>query len=176
MMTPDQIHASQRAQVGQWFDMADKSLDEVEKLLELNFNACRQTLEDMAHCCENACEVRDMPGAFNWQSGLFKPFAERSAEYGARLMGLASGSGREFSRSFENQWQALTQQMNGWVGGLPRPGEQGPQAAFDYLRNSMKAFDSVWKSARENLTQSHQAALRAVPIQKSPAKTHHKTR
>lgn len=171
MMTTDQLYASHKAQLDQWFELADKSLDEFEKLAELNFSACREALQDMAHCCQSACEVRDMPGALNWQNGALKPFAERSAEYGSRLMGLASGSGREWGRSFENQWQALTRQMNGWIGEGPRVGNQGPEAAFDYLRNTMKAFDSVWESARQNLQQSQQAAQHAVQMHKPSAKS-----
>ena len=170
MMSPDQMQASQKAQVNQWFDLADKSLDEAEKLMDLHLSACRDTLKEMSHCCQNACEIRDVPSAWHWQSGALKPFAEQSAQYGARLMGLASGTGREFSRSFENQWQALTQQMRGMVGDWPRMGGKSPDAAFDYLRNTMQAFDSVWESARQNLQQSQQAALQVVQSHKTPAK------
>lgn len=170
MMSPDQMQASQKAQVNQWFDLADKSLDEAEKLMDLHLSACRDTLKEMSHCCQNACEIRDVPSAWHWQSGALKPFAEQSAQYGARLMGLASGTGREFSRSFENQWQAMTQQMRGMVGDWPRAGAKSPDSAFDYLRNTMQAFDSVWESARQNLQQSQQAALQVVQSHK-PAKS-----
>ena len=158
MTSTDPLHASQKAQVDQWFAWADQSLDEAEKWFDLNFHACRDTLQDMARCCQSACDVRDMPGALSWQNGALKPFAEHSAEYGARLMGLAAGSGREFSRAFENQWQALTRQMNGGLGAKPRLAQEGPEAAFDYLRNTMNAFDSVWESARRQMAQSQQAA------------------
>ena len=170
MMTKDQLNSSQKAQVNQWFELVDKSLDETEKLLDLHFAACRDTLQEMAKCCQSACDVHDMPGALNWQSGAFKPFAEHSAQYGARLMGLASGSGREFTRAFESQWQEMLRQMNGWVEMPPRAGEPVPEVAMDYLRNTMKAFDSVWASARENLAQSQQAALRAVQAHKPAGK------
>ncbi|MEN9889604.1 MAG: hypothetical protein RL559_1641 [Pseudomonadota bacterium] len=170
MMSTDQMQTAQKAQVNQWFDWADKSLDEAEKLMDLHLSAYRDTLKEMAQCCQNACEVHDMPSAWHWQSGALKPFAEQSAHYGARLMGLASGSGRELSRSFENQWQALSQQMRGMVGDWPRAGAQKPDAAFDYLRNTMQAFDSVWESARHNLQQSQQAALQAVSSHKAPTK------
>ena len=170
MMITEQFNASQKAQMNQWFDMADKSLDEIEKLFELNFSTCRDTLQEMANCCQSACDIRDIPGAFSWQTGAFKPFAEHSAQYGARLMGLASGTGREFSRSFENQWQALSRHMTGWMGDLTKPGERGPENAFDYLRNSMNAFDSVWDTVRHNLEQSQQAALQAAQPHKPAAK------
>ena len=170
MMSTDQMQASQKAQVNQWFDLADNSLDEAEKLMDLHLSACRDTLKEMANCCQNACDIHDMPSAWHWQSAMLKPFAEQSAQYGARLMGLAAGTGREFSRSFENQWQALTQQMRGMVGDWPRMGGKSPDAAFDYLRNTMQAFDSVWESARQNLQQSQQAALQVVQSHKASAK------
>lgn len=171
MMTTDQLNASQKAQVNQWFDLMGKSLDETEKLLELNLSACRDGMDELARCYQRACDVRDMPGAFQWQSVAFKPFAEQSAQYGARLAGLASGSGREWSRNFENQWQDMTRWMTGWTALAPKSGEPGPETAFEYLRNTMKAFDSVWASARENLAQSQQAALQAVQLHKPAGKT-----
>src|SRR5574343_1358840 len=169
MMTTDQLHASQKNQLSQWFDMADKSLDEAEKLFDLQLSACRETLQEMASCCQSACDVRDVTSAFAWQSAVFKPLAEHSAQYGARLMGLASGTGREFSRTFENQWQAMSRHMTGWMGDLTKPGERGPENAFDYLRNSMNAFDSVWDTVRHNLEQSQQAALQAAQPHKPAA-------
>lgn len=171
MMSKDQISSSQKAQVNQWFGLVDQSLDETEKLFDLHLTACRDTLQEMARCCQSACDVRDMPSALNWQTGAIKPFAEQSAQYGARLMGLASGSGRVFSRAFENQWQDMVRGMNGWMELPAQAGEPVPQAAFDYLRNTMKAFDSVWASAREQLAQSQQAALLAVQTHKPAGKT-----
>ena len=158
MMTPHQLQASQRAQMERWFELANKSLDEAGKFFELNFSVCQDTLQDMAHCCLSACDVRDMSGALNWQNAAFKPLAERSAEYGARLMGWASGLGREFGRSSENQWQTLSQPMN-WASSQHSVVlNSGPETAFGYLRDTMKAFDSVWVSVRQNLQQSQQAA------------------
>lgn len=169
MMTPDQLHASQKNQLSQWFDMADKSLDEAEKLFDLQLSACRETLQEMANCCQSACDVRDVTSAFAWQSAVLKPLAEHSAQYGARLMGLASGTGREFSRTFENQWQAMTQQMTGWMGNWPQMG-QGGQQPMDYMRDTMKAFDSVWESARQQMAPSSNAVLRPVSATKNHAK------
>lgn len=169
MMTTDQLHASQKNQVNQWFELVDKSLDETEKLFDLQLSAYRETLHEMATCCQSACDIRDVPGAFSWQTATFKPFAEHSVQYGARLMGLASGSGREIGRSFENQWQAMTQQMRDWMGDWPRMGPQGAQN-FDYFRDTMKAFDNVWESARHQMQQSQDAALHALPENKAGSK------
>lgn len=171
MMNAEQINASQKASVDQWFDLADKALDETEKLMDLNLNACRGAMEEMAHCCQKACEVRDMPGALQWQTGAFKPFAERSAEYNARLMGLASGSGLDFSRNFEAQWQSLGRQMNAWMQQTPVQMPSGNGPSLDYLRNAMQAFDNVWDVMRHNMVQSQQRVLHKPPAHKSAAKT-----
>ena len=152
MMTADQINATQKASVGQWFELADKALDETSKLMDLNLDACRETIDDLAQCCQRACDVHDLSSAIDWQSGAIKPFAERSAEYGARLVGLASGTGLDFGRSFEAQWETMGQQMRAWMGQpwLPLAGAAQPASA-DYLRNAMQAFDSVWASMRQNM-------------------------
>ncbi len=158
-------------QIKPWFELADKSLDETEKLLELHLDACRSTLQEMARYCESASAVQDVPGAFNLQAGALKPFAELSAQYGARMMGLASSAGREFSRAAENLWQGMARQSSGWIGDMPGAGAQGPEAMLEYLRNSMRAFDQVWESARQNLEASQDKALVLVPSGKSAGKS-----
>ncbi len=154
MMDANQLNASQKSSLNQWFELADKALDETEKMVDFHLNACRGTLQDMAHCCRSACDVRDLPGAFNWHSSVFKPFAERSAEYGARWMGLTSDSGLNFSRSFEAQWEFLGRQMNAWMGPGVKAG--APGESLDYLRNAMHAFDSVWDTMRQNMLKAPQ--------------------
>ena len=170
MMTPTQLNASHKATVGQWFEMADKALDETSKWMDLHMDVCRHTVEDMAQCCQSACDVKDLPGAWLWQTGAFKPFAERSAEYGARMMGLASGTGLDFGRSFEAQWETMGRQMRDWMGQgvAPFPKTQGE--SLDYLRHAMQAFDSVWDAMRQNMTQAQQMAAGASKVRQLPPK------
>lgn len=171
MMTAAEINASQKAGVSQWFEWADKTLDETSKWMDLNLSTCRDTMEEMASCCQRACDVHDWPSAFQWQSGAFKPFAERSAEYGARLVGLASGSGVDFGRSFESQWESLGQQMNAWMGqSMPLLPRTGQMPSADYLRNAMQAFDSVWETMRQNMVQAQQLATAQGPMDKPALK------
>ncbi len=163
MMDASPMNASQKAQLSQWFELADKTLDETEKLMDLNLRACRETMDQMAHCCLAACDVHDIPSALNWQTAMLKPLAERSAEYGARLAGLASGSGLDFGRTLEAQWESLGRQMNGWMLPWTGPAAQPHAEPMDYLRNSMQAFDSVWESMRRNLAQTQQMGLGKLP-------------
>ena len=170
MMDASQINASQKAHLSQWFELADKTLDETEKLMDLNLRACRETMAQMSHCCLAACDVHDMPSALNWQTAMLKPLAERYAEYGARLVGLASGSGMDFGRAFETQWDSLSRQMNGWMAPMATPALQGRGDPMDYLRNGMQAFDGVWENMRRNMAQAQQMGLGKVPAPESHKK------
>ncbi len=167
--TPTQTEA--RNQIKPWFELADKSLDETEKLVALHLDTCRSTLQEMVRYCKSASAVQDVPGAFNLQAGALKPFAELSAQYGARMMGLASSAAREFSRALENLWQGMARQSSGWMGDMPASGVQGPEAMLEYLRNSARAFDQVWDSARPKLEPSPDKGLALVPSGKNAAKS-----
>ncbi len=159
MMNTADLQATQKASVGQWFEMADTALDETAKWMDMNLQVCRESIEDMARCCEGACEVRDLGSALEWQTRALKPFAERSAEYGARLAGLASGTGLDTGRLFEAQWERLSRQMNAWMGAPSAASGAGSADAMAYLRNAMQAFDSVWGGMRQNMAQAQQHAL-----------------
>lgn len=162
------FHVSQKSSVNQWFELADKALDETEKWMNFHLDACHGSLQDIAQCCQSACDVRDLPGAFNWHSSVLKPFAERSAEYGARWMGLTSDTGLNFSRSFEAQWEQLGRQMNTWMGQRAPSGPPGE--SLDYLRNAMHAFDSVWDSMRQNMLQPPQTMKPGSAVDKPHSK------
>lgn len=159
MMDTASINAQQKASLDPWFDMAGQALDETEKLLDLHMQACRELIQDMARSCQSACDVRDMPGALNWQAGAIKPFAERSVEYGARLMGLASGSGLEWGRSLEAQWERMGRQMSAWMTQMGNPLTPLAGGPLDDLRNSMRAFDGIWDAMRQNLMQAQRQGI-----------------
>ncbi len=169
MSTPD-LQAMQKASVGQWFEMADTTLDELAKWMDTNLQVGRESIEDMAHCCQAACEVRDLASAMQWQTTAFKPFAERSAEYGARLAGLASGTGLDAGRLFEAQWESLGRQMNAWMGASSPALAGHPGDAMAYLRNAMQAFDSVWGGMRQNMARAQQVATAPASPGKSAAR------
>ena len=159
MMDTTSINAQRKAGLDPWFDMADQALDETEKLMDLHMQACRESIHELARCCQSACDVRDMPGALSWQAGAIKPFAERSVEYGARLMGLASGSGLEWGRSLEAQWERMGRQMSAWMTQMGQPLTPAAGEPLDYLRNSMRAFDGIWDAMRQNLVQAQQQGM-----------------
>lgn len=166
MSTPD-LQAMQKASVGQWFEMADTTLDEFAKWMDAKLQVCRESIEDMAHCWQAACEVRDLASAMQWETTVFKPFAERSAEYSARLAGLASGTGLDAGRLFEAQWESLGRQMNAWMGASSPVVTGHPGDAMAYLRNAMQAFDSVCGGMRQHMARAQQVATVAA----SPAKS-----
>lgn len=171
MMNTADLQATHKASVGQWFEMADTTLDEVAKWMDMNLRVCRESLEDMAHCCREACEVRDLASAMQWQATAFKPFAERSVEYGARLAGLASGTGLDAGRLFEAQWESLGRQMNAWMSSPPQSIVKGSGDSMAYLRNAMQAFDSVWGGVRQNMARAQQVAPIPARRNKSAARS-----
>ena len=169
-MGHEQLNDVHKAQISQWFDFAERNLEDAQKLLEMHLTACREVLQAVARGCQSACDIRDIPGVFHWQTGIMRPFAEQSAQYGSRLMGLFTGTGQEFSRAFEHQWLAAMRQFNGgWIDTMPVASETNPEAALDYLRDTMAAFDSVWAPARQNLQQAQKAALALATAPKSSA-------
>lgn len=170
MMNTADLQATHKASVGQWFELADTALDETAKWMDMNLQVCRDSIEDMARCCEGACEVRDLGSALQWQASAFKPMAERSAEYGARLASLASGTGLDAGRLFEAQWERLGRQMNNWVGSPSAAMGTGSGDAMAYLRQAMQAFDSVWGGMRQSMAQAQQMALSPAAGHKTAAR------
>ncbi len=74
MMNTADLQATQKASVGQWFELADTALDETAKWMDMNLQVCRESIEDMARSCAGACEVRDLGSALQWQASALNPW------------------------------------------------------------------------------------------------------
>lgn len=170
MKTAKQTSNASSEPLRSWFLLADRGLDEAQKLLELHFTVCHDTLQEVASCCQRAGDVRDVQGAIQWQTAAMAPFAEQFARYGARLLGLASGSGREFSRMLEHGWQQAISPLNGWMGRVAQGVDAEQNVDWTGLGNAMNAFDSIWASTRRSLEQSQQQAWQAFAEPRSSVK------
>ena len=76
MMTPEQIVASQKANVETLFGLTAKAFEGVEKMVELNLSVAKAALDESANNTQAALSVKDAQELLAMQANLFQPLAE----------------------------------------------------------------------------------------------------
>ena len=165
MMTPEQIVASQKANVETLFGLTAKAFEGVEKMVELNLSVAKTALDESANNTQAAMSVKDAQELLAMQANLFQPLAEKTAAYSRQLYDIASGTSSEFTKAFEAQTAAAQKQFASLVDSAAQNAPAGSEQAMAMMKGAMTAantaFESVQKAVKQatDLAESNLAAV-----------------
>ena len=101
MLTPEQLVASQKANLETIYGLTTKAFEGVEKLVELNLQATKAALAESNSHAQALLSVKDVQELLALQAGALQPLAEKAAAYSRHLYDIASGTSAEFTKTFE---------------------------------------------------------------------------
>ncbi|MEY2690490.1 MAG: hypothetical protein RL375_4690, partial [Pseudomonadota bacterium] len=111
MITPENIAASSKETVESLLALTSKSFEGVEKLVELNLQTARATLEDSAETAKALLGAKDAQEFLALQAGLFQPSADKAAAYGRQVYDIATAAQAEFAKMVEAQMSGTQQKV-----------------------------------------------------------------
>jgi phasin family protein len=158
MMTAEQIVASHKANVETLFGLTAKAFAGVEKLVELNLSAAKAALDESAHNTQSALSVKDAQELLALQASLFQPLAEKTAAYSRHLYDIASGTGSEFSKTFEAQTAAAQKQFAALVDSASANAPAGSEQAVAMMKGAVTAANSAFESVQKAVKQASDLA------------------
>ena len=79
MLTPEQLVASQKANMETLYGLTAKAFEGMEKLVELNLQATKAALAESANHTQAVLSVKDAQELLALQAGMFQPLAEKAA-------------------------------------------------------------------------------------------------
>lgn len=83
--------------------LTSKTFEGVEKLVDLNINAARATLEESSAVARQLLSAKDPQEFFSVTAAQAQPTAEKALSYSRQLASIATGTGAEFSKAAESQ-------------------------------------------------------------------------
>jgi len=161
MLTPEQIVASQKANVETLFGLTAKAFEGVEKMVELNLSVAKAALDESANNTQAVLSVKDAQELLAMQANMFQPLAEKTAAYSRHLYDIASGTGSEFTKAFEAQVDSAAQNA-------PAGSEQAVAMMKGAVTAANTAYESVQKAVKQ-ATDLAESNLAAVTQSVSPA-------
>lgn len=153
MLTAEQLLATQKANIAAFFDLGQKAFEGVEKVLELNLQVAKTSLEEASEHTKAVLAVKDAQELLALQASLLQPAAEKAAAYGRHIYDIASGTSAEVNKLAESQLAEAQSKFASVVDSAVKNAPAGTENAVVLVKSAVaaanNAFDSVQKAAKQ---------------------------
>jgi phasin family protein len=177
MLTAEQMLATQKAQFATLFDLGQKAFEGLEKLVELNMQVAKTSMDEAAEHAKAVMAVKDAQELLALQASLLQPSAEKAAAYGRHLYDIASTTGSEVSKMAESQMAEAQKKFASVVDNAVKNAPAGTENAVVLVKSAVaaanNAFDSVQKAAKQaaDVAEANFQAITNTAVKASQAAT-----
>ena len=158
MLTPEQVLASQKANLETLFGLTAKAFEGVEKLVDLNMTASKAALVEVADSSKAAMSVKDAQELLALQATLFQPLAEKTASYSRHLYEIATTTSTEFSKAFEAQATDMQKKFMTAVDTASKNAPAGSESAVAAFKTALAAGNNALESVQKAVKQASDMA------------------
>lgn len=153
MLTAEQLLATHRANIDTLFTLGQKAFEGVEKLVELNLQTAKTSLDEVAEHTRALLSVKDAQELVALQTSLLQPSAEKAAAYSRHVYDITSATSAEVGRLAEAQTSEAQQKFLSVVDNAVKNAPAGTENAVVLVKSAVaaanNAFDSVQKAAKQ---------------------------
>lgn len=143
-----------------------KAFESVEKVVDLNMNVAKASLEDSAVTAKQLLSAKDPQEFFSLTAGQAQPTAAKAIAYGRHLAGIASAAQVEFSRAAEEQIAESSRKISALVDDVSRNAPAGSENVIAIVKSALgnanasyEQFTKTSKQAAEVLEANLNAAV-----------------
>ncbi|NRT54313.1 phasin family protein [Sphaerotilus uruguayifluvii] len=152
-LTPEQLAAANKANLEALVSLTHKAFESIEKLVELNMQAARSTLEENAAHAKAVLSAKGPQELAALQTEYVKPAQEKALAYGRQVYDIAASTQAEVSKLAEAQLTAAKEKFTELVDQAAEKAPKGSENAVAMVKTAMAnadaAFESVQKAARQ---------------------------
>lgn len=161
---PEQFSNATKANLESQFallqSLTAKTFEGVEKLVDLNINAARATLEEGSAAARELLAVKDAQEFFSLTAAKAQPTAEKALSYGRQLASIAAATGAEFSKAAESQIVEANRKVIALVDEVSKSAPAGSE-------NVVAAIKTAISNANAGYEQASKTAKQAVETMES---------
>ena len=158
MLTPEQLVASQKANLETLYGLTSKAFEGMEKLVELNLQATKAALNESAQHTQAMLSVKDAQELLALQASLFQPLAEKAVAYSRHLYDIASGTGAEFGKAFEAKTADAQKAFTNLVDSAAKNAPAGSETAVAMRKSTVSAANNAFESVQKAVKQASDMA------------------
>ena len=153
MLTNEQVLAAQKANLETLFGLTNKAFEGVEKLVELNLQVAKASMNEAAESVKAALSAKDAQELLALQAGLLQPAAEKAAAYSRHLYDIATSTNADLTKMVEAQTAEAQAKFMGSVDAAMRNAPAGTENAVALVKSAVaaanNAFEGVQKATKQ---------------------------
>lgn len=125
------------AQIAMLNTLTNKTLENIEKVIQLNVTAAKTSLEESSATAKQLVAAKDVQEFFSLASAQAQPNAEKTLAYGRNLVSIASGAQADFSKIAETQINEISNQVIALVDEVSKNAPAGSESAIAIVKSSV---------------------------------------
>ena len=178
MLTVEQVVASNKANLDNFFGLSHQAFAGVEKLVELNLSAARASLNESTAHAKAVLGVKDAQEFIALQTSFVQPLVEKTVSYSRHVYDITTGTTAELSKAAEAKDAEVQAAVLGYVDSALKNAPAGSESAVAFFKQAVSAsntaVESIQKAAKQaaDLAESNLNAVTetAVKATKTTAK------
>lgn len=125
------------AQIAMMNTLTNKTLENIEKVIQLNVTAAKTSLEESSATIKQLVAAKDAQEFFSLATAQAQPNAEKTLAYGRNLASIASGAQADFSKIAEAQINETSNQVLALVDEVTKNAPAGSENAIAIIKSSV---------------------------------------
>lgn len=144
--------ANLEASLALYSSLTNKTLETVEKLINLNITAARTSVEESQAATRQILAAKDPQEFFSLFAAQAKPNFEKAVAYGGHLTNIANSTQAEFTKAAESQLAQFSRKVTEIVeeASQKAPGADGMMSLFkNAMGNATSTYEQFTKTAKQ---------------------------
>ena len=155
---PEQFSAATKAnidaQLALFSTLSGKAFESVEKLVELNVNAVKSTMEESAATTKQLLAAKDPQEFFNLSTSHVQPTAEKLLAYSRHLTSIASSAQSELTTAAESQIIESNRKVLALFDEVSKNAPAGSEQWISFFKTAINNAHSGYEQLSQNTKQA----------------------
>ncbi|ALU88734.1 phasin family protein [Herbaspirillum rubrisubalbicans] len=146
--------ANAEAQLALFSQLAAKTFEGVEKLVDLNLKAAKSSLEESQAAAQKLFAAKDPQEFFTLTSSHAQPTLEKSVAYGRHLSGIFSSTQAELTKAAEAQIAEVNRKVVAMIDEAAKNAPAGSEQAISILKSTIGNLSAGYEQFTKNAKQA----------------------
>jgi phasin family protein len=168
----DVARTSFESQIAAMVAMTGSTMESMEKLMDLNLNAIRASLEESIAISRQFLEVKDPQGLFVLIAAQAKPNVEKALAYSRHVINIASSAQEGFNKATEAQLQETNRKVSRLMEDAAKNAPAGSESVVAIVKsaigNASAGYEQLHKTTKQ-ATEALEATVTAAVNQLAQA-------
>jgi phasin family protein len=149
--------ANFEAQLAALSALTSKAFESFEKVVDLNINAAKATLEDSAIASRQLLSAKDPQEFFSLSAAQAQPSAAKALAYGRHLAGIASSAQAELTRAAEEQIAEAGRKVSALVDDVSKNAPAGSENVVAFVKSAIGNANAGYEQFSKTTKQAAEA-------------------